>query len=128
MAKKHPPSDKQLDDATIKTQLASKLIAGARNAAQMMGVPPGSWTLALIEEMARLIITQREAGQTVDEGLELVQSLLDETVEEMETNPRIEDDDPGVVMRVIPIQTITGPREADEVSELLARTIGKVER
>jgi hypothetical protein len=105
MSEKERPTVKELDEAAAKVKLATKLIEASRATAQMMGVAPGVWILAVIDEASRLIITQKDAGKTTQESLDLVIGLLIETVGDMESNPRIgETEEPGITMRIIGLE------------------------
>ena len=116
------------DEATNKrlAELSAKVLQGARNAAIIMGVMPPHWAEAIVLELSALISSNPNPEECLETTIETLRALFKVAIEE-EGEDKYEDDEEDSNPR-IGIRVIMGPREPDEVSELLARTIGKIER
>lgn len=103
------------DEETRIVKRTRKVLESARTTAIIMGASPADWTEVLIIELAALILAQPRHAEALENTIAGIRLMYRAGLEVVEEDAAMEE--------------ISNPRIGDDaVDDLLARTIGKVQR
>lgn len=75
------------EEQTKEYETALAILDGARSASEQLGISPGSWVLAVIDELAFMSYTQRDEGISSEVAFDTINALLREGFADLERNP-----------------------------------------